>query len=138
MPTTETSFTATPAYRPDRTDNQAMARIGLWGWLGLYVTGAGLLLLLLSHIGLVHYVSNEPFSASRTYDTLQRPFVRVIEVCLLVFALIHGMTGLRRVVLDLEIFRQKRCRYLTWFLVGVAAILIVWGLKIFGHLTSGG
>ncbi len=138
MPTTETSSTATPTYHFDRTDNQVMARIGLWGWLGLYVTGAVLLLLLLSHIGLVHYVSHEPFSASRTYDTLQRPFVRVIEVCLLVFALIHGMTGLRRVVLDLEIFRQKRSRYLTWFLVGVAVILIVWGVQIFVHLTSGG
>ena len=138
MPTTENSSTATPAYHFDRTDNQVMARIGLWGWLGLYVTGAVLLLLLLSHIGLVHYVSQEPFSASRTYDTLQRPFVRIIEVCLLVFALIHGMTGLRRVVLDLEIFRLKRSRYLTWFLVGAAVILIVWGVQIFVHLTSGG
>ena len=110
-------------------------RIGLWGWLGLYATGAILLVLLLTHLWLVHYASSQPITLRNTLLALRSPFVRTIDLALLLFAVVHGMLGLRKVILDLDLFKKKGALYLSWFMVVAGAALLAWGLFIFSRLS---
>ena len=106
-------------------------RIGIWGWLGLYLTGAVLLFLLLAHILLVHYGSSQQVSFQRTLSSLQSPFVRFVELGLLLIAFIHGFTGLRRILLDLEIFQKRGNVLLTTGFVVTGCVFSIWGVFIF-------
>ena len=112
-------------------------RIGLWGWLGLYASGAILLFLLLTHFGIVHFGTYEPLSIKTTQKALGSPFVRTIELSLLLFALFHGLMGFRRIILDLEILQKKGNRWLSLCLVVLGVALFAWGLFIFSRLSSG-
>ena len=55
-------------------------RIGLLGWLLLYVTGALLLFFLLSHVWLSVYGSFQPFTLKGTQLLLRSNFVKVVEL----------------------------------------------------------
>lgn len=112
-------------------------RIGFWGWFGLYITGVVLLFFLLSHVWLVHYGSTGTITARTTALALQSPIVKVSELGLLVFGVLHGMLGLRRTVLDLEVLKKRGEQYLTWCLVAAGVLLIATGLVIFSQLSSG-
>ncbi len=112
-------------------------KIGLWGWLGLYATGTVLLFLLFSHLWLVHYSSPQPITLEGTILALRSPFIRTVEFSLLLFAVAHGMIGLRRIVLDLEVIKKRGSRYLTWCVVAAGVMVAAWGLLIFNQLSSG-
>lgn len=111
-------------------------RIGLWGWLGIYVTGFCLLFFLSAHVWLVHFASEGTRTLKATVSAFESPFVMGIELGLLVFAVVHGMLGVRRIVLDLELLGKSGDRYLTWGLTAVGIILITSGLVIFRGLTA--
>jgi len=111
-------------------------RIGLWSWLGLYISGAILLLLVLTHVGIVHFGTYEPLSIKTTQKALGFPFVRTIELSLLLFALFHGLMGFRRIILDLEILQKRGNRWLSLCLVILGVTLFAWGLYIFSKLSS--
>ena len=106
-------------------------RIGMWGWLGLYLTGAVLFFLLLTHILLVHYGASQPVSFERTFSSLQSPWVRFVEMGLLFIAFIHALTGLRRILLDLEIFRKRGNVLLTSGFILSGFVFSVWGIFVF-------
>ncbi len=110
-------------------------RIGLWGWLGLYVTGAILLAFVFTHILLVHYTSSQLITLKNTILALRSPFVRTVDLGLLLFVIIHGMLGLRKVMLDLDLLRIKGALYLSWFMAVASAALLVWGLYVFTRLS---
>lgn len=111
-------------------------RIGLWGWLGLYLTGLGLLFFALVHVWLAHIGHAGTFSSESTVMSLRSWFVRFVELGLLLFAVIHGFSGVRRIVLDLEVLREREARYLTWGLVIAGLGVFIWGLVLFGRLTT--
>lgn len=112
------------------------ARIGLWGWLGIYVTGAILLGFLFSHVWLIHYRSLGTITARTTAMSLQSLFIKTTELGLLVFAVVHAMLGTRRIILDMEVLRERGARFLSWFLVIIGVIIITSGLIIFNQLSS--
>jgi succinate dehydrogenase hydrophobic anchor subunit len=111
-------------------------RIGLWGWLSLYASGAVLLFFLLMHVCIVHFATPAPLGLSTTIRSLDSLFVRIVEIGLLVFVLVHGLIGLRRIVLDFEFLRKRGDRFLVWSLVFVGVILLAWGLILFTKLVS--
>ena len=78
-------------------------RIGLAGWLSLYVTGALLLFFLSSHVWLSVYESSQPFTLKDTQLLLQSNFVKIGEIGLLFLAVVHGMVGVKRIVLELNL-----------------------------------
>jgi len=82
-------------------------RIGLVGWLGLYGTGPILLFFLFAHIWLVHYASSQPITLRNTLLALRSPIVQTIDLGLLLFAVVHGMIGLNRLILDLELLKKR-------------------------------
>jgi succinate dehydrogenase hydrophobic anchor subunit len=61
----------------------------------------------------------------------------VVELGLLVFAVVHGMLGLRRIILDLELLGKRGDSYLMWALTAFGAILIISGVIIVHGFSSG-
>ena len=121
----------------DATHERGPERIGLWGWLGIYVTGFFLSFFIAAHIWLIHYASQAQITFKSSLAALQSPFVMAVEVGLLVFAVVHGMLGVRRIVLDLELLGKRGDRYLMWVLTAVGAILIISGTIIFHGFSRG-
>ena len=110
-------------------------RVGLWGWVGLYATGLLMFFFVLFHMALIHFQSSPPLSLARTTTAYQSSFVVVVEFCLLLLAVIHCLFGLRRVLLDLEIFSKRGRSLLTLGLLAGGLGLVVWGLFIFYRFT---
>jgi len=111
-------------------------RIDVWGWLGLYASGALLLFFLIAHLWAVHFGTPEPLSFKTTLQSLASPFTRIVELGLLVLVVVHGLMGLRRIILDLEIIGEEGVRYFTWGLTIVGVALSVWGLILLYTLGS--
>ena len=107
------------------------ARIGLLGWFGLYLTGALLLIFLFAHLWLVHYVLPQPITLKHTIGILGSPFIKVVDLGLLLLAVIHGMTGLGRLILDLELIKRKGGLILNVILFSLGLIIFFEGVYIF-------
>jgi len=114
----------------------AYGRIGVWGWLGLYMSGALLLFFLIAHVWVVHFGTAEPLSFKTTLQSLASPFTKTVESGLLVLVVVHGLIGFRRIILDLEIMGKKGVRYFTWGLTIVGIALSVWGFILLNTLRS--
>jgi succinate dehydrogenase hydrophobic anchor subunit len=110
-------------------------KIGPWGWLGLYASGAVLVFFLPAHIWHVHFGLSEPLGLKTTAASLGSPFQRMVEIGTMVLVLLHGLLGFRRIVLDLEIFKKRGDVYLSWGLVGLGLALAAWGFILFSRLT---
>ena len=112
------------------------ARIGLWGWLGIYITGAILLGFVSSHLWLIHYRATGSITAKTTATSLQSQLVQTIELGLLGFAVLHALLGMRRSILDMEVLKERGAQVLTWVLVIIGVITIASGLIILNQLSS--
>lgn len=104
---------------------------GLWGWVVLYLTGAFLLVFLFVHLGILHYSIVGPITVNQVAERLRSPAIQILDLGLLALALFHGLTGLRRVVLDLGVFTQKAERFFFWVLMGFGGFSFLFGLWIF-------
>jgi len=111
-------------------------RIGFWGWLGLYASGVLLLFFLLAHIWFIHYSAAEPPSLKTTMAMFASPVVKTVEIGLLAMALIHGLIGLCRIVLDLEIFKERGQKLLIRGFITGGVIVFGWGLILFLKFAS--
>jgi len=111
-------------------------RIGLRGWLTLYITGAVLVFLLLAHIFAIHFFGEKPITAAAVRGDVQSSFLSVISIGLLTVGLLHGMLGLRRVLLDLELFGKRGDRWLKTVLLVTGLGLAIAGWTIFRGLNS--
>ena len=128
-----------PAAQPEglaKRDLGPYERIGLPGWLLLYVTGALLLFFLLSHVWLSVYGSIQPFTLKVTQLSLGSTFIKVVELGLLFLAVVHGMIGVKRIILELNLARKKGSQYLNWCFVIAGTLIFVFGIYIFGFLSS--
>jgi succinate dehydrogenase hydrophobic anchor subunit len=111
-------------------------RIGLPGWLLLYVTGALLLFFLLSHVWLSVYESFQPFTLKATQLLLRSTFIKVVEIGLLFLAVVHGMIGVKRIFLELNLAKKKGSQVLNWCFIIAGTLIFVFGIYIFGLLSS--
>jgi succinate dehydrogenase hydrophobic anchor subunit len=111
-------------------------RIGLPGWLSLYVTGGLLLFFLLSHVWFSVYESSQPFTLKGTQLLLRSTFIKVVEIGLLFLAVVHGMIGVKRIILELNLAKKKGSQVLNWCFVIAGTLIFVFGIYIFGLLSS--
>ena len=128
-----------PVAQPEvlaKRDLEPYERIGLPGWLLLYVTGALLLFFLLSHVWLSVYGSFQPFTLKATQLLLRSTFIRVVELGLLLLAVVHGMIGVKRIILELDLVKKRGAQYLNWFFLLAGTLIFVFGLYIFAFLSS--
>jgi succinate dehydrogenase hydrophobic anchor subunit len=108
-------------------------RIGLVGWLSLYVSGALLFFLLLIHVLAIHFFGEGQITAASVRQDLGSWFLTIISLGLLLVGLIHGLIGFFRMLLDLEIFGKRGSRRFKWLLYVTGA-----GLTIFGGIVYSG
>jgi succinate dehydrogenase / fumarate reductase, membrane anchor subunit len=104
----------------------------LWTWIFMRISGLLLLVLAVGHVLIMHVVDdgvgrvNFGFVAARW----QSPFWRTWDWALLVLALVHGINGLRVIVLDYvrpagARFAINMFFYMTGFLLFVLGTVIV-------------
>lgn len=109
----------------------APAAAGIGAWLGLYLTGAFLLVFVLAHLWALHYGIPGPITARAVAERLRAPHFQVLDLGLLALALTHGLLGLRRVLLDFEGIGPRGQRVIPWVLLGIGAATFAWGIQIF-------
>jgi succinate dehydrogenase hydrophobic anchor subunit len=82
-------------------------KAGMWAWLLQRVAAVGLLGVIVMH--------------------LKNPFMRPVQATLLGLVLLHGVLGIRSILLDFGLpVRWHRLLFLLALLVGVAAFALFW------------
>ncbi len=98
-----------------------------WLWLIKIVTGPLLLVLLILHLTVNHYLGSSS-SGLMTYDDIiryfQNPIIPAIEILFLITVVTHSLIGLRGIVLDMNPSRRVLSA-VTWLLslLGVASVI---------------
>lgn len=101
-----------------------------WVWLIKIVTGPLLVLLLILHLTVNHYLGSTS-SGLMTYDDViryyQNPIIPAIEILFLVTVVTHCLIGLRGIILDMNPSRRV-LSIVTWFLSLLGLFSIVYGI----------
>ena len=118
----QTTFPAQPSRpRPGETT---------WLWLIKIVTGPLLVIVLILHFTVNHYLGSMS-SGLMTYDDViryfQNPIIPAIEILFLVTVVTHCLIGLRGIVLDMNPSRPV-LRLVTWLLVLLGVVSVVYGI----------
>ena len=104
---------------------------GIGAWLGLYVTGAFLVVFVLAHLWALHYGIVGPITARAVAERLRAPLFQVLDLGLLALAITHGLLGLRRMLLEFEGLGPRVQRAIPWALLGIGLATFAWGMQIF-------
>jgi succinate dehydrogenase hydrophobic anchor subunit len=75
-------------------------RGGMWPWLGQRFTAVLVIVTIIVHLVLTHYVSLGKLSYDNIASRLGNTAVFINDVVLLLAVVFHGLNGLRMVVLD--------------------------------------
>ena len=103
----------------------------LWSWLFMRISGILLLVLAVGHVVIMHVLGGGVDRVDFKFVQLrwQSPFWRTWDWLMLSLALLHGVNGLRTVILDYV--RRPAGRFaLTWFFNLVGIILFALGTII--------
>ena len=121
-----------PTVRGAVTGRERPARgFELWSWLFMRISGLLLLVLAVGHVLIMHVLGGGVERVDFKFVQLrwQSPFWRSWDWMMLSLALLHGVNGLRVVVLDYV--RPPAARFaLTWFFNVVGFVLFVLGTVI--------
>lgn len=101
-----------------------------WDWLNLYWTGILLVVLLLGHLAVVHLAAPAPITAASVWERLRMPAIWVLDLGLLSLGLYHGLVGLRRVILDLEVLGRRGALILTLVFAAFGVLAAAAGVEI--------
>lgn len=76
-------------------------KASLWAWIWQRISAVLLLVLVWIHFGIMHFV-DPTASITFAHSTLrlQSLLYVIVDSCLLVFGLFHGLNGLRNIILD--------------------------------------
>lgn len=106
--------------------------MGLWEWFSLYLAGAFLIVFIVAHVLAVHYFRQAgPLTFSEVAAKLRSPLFLVIDLGLLLTVFYHGLAGVRRVIIDLEIFGDTGIKVFTGVLALIGLVGVYFGLQIF-------
>ena len=109
------------------------AAVTFWDLINLYVTGAFLVIFMLAHVVLMHYVVSSPLGVR--FDSisarLHAPLYQVLDVGLLALALYHGLAGVRRFVAHLEVVGASGLRIVTAALLVAGLVALYCGWLVF-------
>jgi len=101
-----------------------------WIWLIKIATGPLLVLLLILHLTVNHYLGSTS-AGLMTYDDVvkyyQNPIIPAIEILFLVTVVTHCLIGLRGIILDMNPSRRV-LSIVTWFLSLLGVVSVVYGI----------
>ena len=114
-----------------RTETLDRSRGGMWPWLGQRVTAVLVIVTIMVHLVLTHYIAIGQLSFANIGDRLAGGAVLVNDIVLLVAVVYHALNGLRMVVLDWGLASSggRRVFDAVLWLVGILAIVYgIWAL----------
>ena len=111
-----------------------------WIWLIKIVTGPLLILLLILHLIVNHYIGSLP-SGLMTYDDIvqyyQNPIIPVIEILFLATVVTHSLIGLRGIILDMNPSRTI-LTVVNWFFSALGIFSVAYGIWLAWAIASKG
>jgi succinate dehydrogenase cytochrome b556 subunit len=116
-----------------RTEALDRSRGGMWPWLGQRVTAVLVIVTIMLHLVLTHYIAIGQLSFANIGERLAGGAVLVNDIVLLVAVVYHALNGLRMVVLDWGLSNRagRRVFDVVLWLVGVMAIVYgIWALWV--------
>jgi len=111
-----------------RTETLDRSRGGMWPWLGQRVTAVLVIVTIMVHLVLTHYVAIGRLSFDNIGERLAGGAVLVNDVVLLVAVVYHALNGLRMVVLDWGLSGRGGRRLFDAALWLVGSLAIVYGI----------
>jgi succinate dehydrogenase cytochrome b556 subunit len=109
------------------------SRGGMWPWLGQRLTAVVVLVTILIHLVLTHYIALGHLSYQNIADRLAGGAVLVNDIVLLLAVMFHGLNGVRMVALDYGLASRggRRTLDVVLWAVGIAAIVFgIWALWV--------
>ena len=106
-------------------------RGGMWPWLGQRVTAVLVIVTIMVHLVLTHYIAIGELSFADIGARLAGGVVLINDIVLLVAVVYHALNGLRMVVLDwgLSNVAGRRVFDVVLWLAGIATVVYgVWAL----------
>ena len=116
-----------------RTETLDRSRGGMWPWLGQRVTAVLVIVTIMIHLILTHYIAIGQLSFDNIGARLAGGAVVVNDVVLLVAVVYHALNGLRMVVLDWGLANSgaRRGFDAALWVIGVAAVIFgTWALWV--------
>lgn len=111
-----------------RTETLDRSRGGMWPWLGQRVTAVLVIVTIMVHLVLTHYIAIGQLSFANIGDRLAGGAVLVNDIVLLVAVVYHALNGLRMVVLDWGLASSSGRRVFDAVLWLVGSLAIVYGI----------
>jgi succinate dehydrogenase membrane anchor subunit len=94
--------------------------------------------LLIAHFWVEHFRSATLLRGDLSYEAIigriANPTWQAIDIAFLAIALVHGLHGLRTIVLDYGRVGPRAVRVVTITLVAVGALWLWWGIQAFSRL----
>lgn len=107
-------------------------------WYLQRITGALLLVLLIAHFWVEHFMTAGLRHGDLTYQAIlgriSNPVWQFIDIAFLIIALCHGLNGLRGIVLDYSRVGARAAQAVTVALIGAGVIWAWWGIEAFRNL----
>jgi len=116
-----------------RTETLDRSRGGMWPWLGQRVTAVIIIVTIMVHLVLTHFVAIGELSYANIGERLAGGAVLANDVLLLVAVVYHALNGVRMVLLDWGLSGRGVRRgfdAFLWVLGVVAVIYGIWALWV--------
>jgi len=99
-----------------------------WLWLIKIVSGGLLVVLLLIHLIVNHFIAeNGLMSYADVVAYFQNPIIPIMEICFLATVVIHSLISLRGILLDLNPARSL-LKVIDWGFIIIGAAAITYGV----------
>ena len=116
----------------------AITRSNVIWWYVQRITGALLVFLLIAHFWVEHFMNKTLLRGDLSYEVIlariSNPVWQAIDISFLIVALIHGLNGLRNIILDFSKIGPRATQFLTLVLVAVGVVWSWWGIVAFSRL----
>jgi succinate dehydrogenase cytochrome b556 subunit len=111
-----------------RTETLDRSRGGMWPWLGQRVTAVVVIVTIMVHLVLTHFVAIGELSYANIGARLAGSVVLANDVLLLLAVVFHALNGVRMVVLDWGLSGKGARRGFDAFLWACGVIAVVYGI----------
>ncbi|MDI6696063.1 MAG: hypothetical protein QME21_13530 [Anaerolineales bacterium] len=109
-----------------------------WLWFLKIITGLFIILLLLIHFVVNHFVAEGGLLTYADVVAYYRiPIIPIMEIAFLIIVVFHALIGLRSIILDLRPSRQTLTA-INWLFVVIGIVSVVYGIWLIQVIVAKG